>query len=113
MTLLASAHLLAPKYKLRKVIMSSMLNFAMATINYYAFLGYYNHIVSYCEKILKLNKDPVIILWQSFGHVLQGNLSEAIRGFNSIKQKKEVELAALVGLLYAYNQIASAGKCIK
>ena len=91
--------------------MSATPNVIQSTINYYAFHGYYNYIVSLCEKILKLGKDPVIVFWHSYGHVMQGNLSEAIRGFSSIKQRKEIELASYIGLLYAHNQTSNTGKC--
>ena len=85
-------------------------NVVQATINYLALQGYYQHIVSLCDRVLKVGRDPVFVFWQSFGHALQGNLSEAIRGFNSIKQRKEIELAVYVGLLYSYKQTSSAGK---
>lgn len=84
-------------------------NVIQATINYYALQGYYQHIVTLCEKVMKLGRDPVFVFWHSFGHAMQGNLSEALRGFNSIKQRKEMELAAYIGLLYTNRQTSSAG----
>ncbi len=84
-------------------------NVIQATINYYALQGYYQHIVTLCEKVMKLGRDPVVVFWHSFGHAMQGNLSEALRGFNSIKQRKEMELAAYIGLLYTNRQTSSAG----
>jgi len=83
-------------------------NVIQATINYYALQGYYHHIVTLCEKVMKLGRDPVVVFWHSFGHAMQGNLSEALRGFNSIKQRKEMELAAYIGLLYTNRQTTSA-----
>jgi hypothetical protein len=92
--------------------MSSTPNVVQSTINYYALQGYYSHIVTLCETILKLTKDPVYTFWHSYGHAMQGNLSEAIRGFSSIKQRKEIELAATIGLLYTHNQTSSTGMII-
>ena len=75
-------------------------------INYYSRKKYFSSITDVCEQYLSRAEDPVFRLWNSYGHCMQGNLSEAIRGYNTIKERKEVQLAAYIGLIAAHEQSA-------
>ncbi|KAL9658433.1 hypothetical protein ABK040_005977 [Willaertia magna] len=75
-------------------------------INYYCRKGYYASVIELCESHLSRGEDPIIRLWFSYSQSMQGNLSEAIKGYNIIKEKKEIQLAAYIGLITAHEQSA-------
>ena len=75
-------------------------------INYNCRQKYYSSITEMCETFLTRGEDPVIRLWHSYSHCMQGNLTEAIKGYNTIKERKEVQLAAYIGLIFAHEQSA-------
>ncbi|KAG2375069.1 hypothetical protein C9374_010073 [Naegleria lovaniensis] len=78
-----------------------------AFINYNCRRKYYSSVTEVCELFLTRGEDPIVRLWNSFGHCMQGNLSEAIRGYNMIKERKEVQLASYIGLVAAHEQSAN------
>ncbi|OQS06545.1 hypothetical protein THRCLA_01407 [Thraustotheca clavata] len=74
-------------------------------INYYVRKGWFDHVQRHCESILdKKGSDPVIMFWRSFGIVMEGSLSSAIRELESLKSKREVELPCIHALIYTHNK---------
>ncbi|KDO33302.1 hypothetical protein SPRG_02111 [Saprolegnia parasitica CBS 223.65] len=74
-------------------------------INYYVRKGWYDHVQRLCESILdKKGSDPTILFWRSFGIIMEGSYSSAIRELEGLKSKKEVELPCVHALIYTHNK---------
>lgn len=81
-----------------------------ALVNYYARKGYYQHIIDECEAYTKkFGDDPIFVFWLAFGHVMTGSVSEGIRCYSRIKERREIQIAALAGLIHAQNQSGTEG----
>ncbi|PRP77845.1 tetratricopeptide repeat protein 21B-like [Planoprotostelium fungivorum] len=71
-------------------------------INFYAREKYWRHIQIVCnEGLRKRGDDPTLIFWKAFGILMEGSTGEAIRDLDSIKNKRDLSLAAASASLHA------------
>jgi tetratricopeptide repeat protein 21B len=81
-----------------------------AQVNYHARKGYFQHVIDECELYTKkFGDDPIFVFWLAFGHVMVGSVSEGIRCYSRIKERREIQIAALAGLIHAQNQSGTEG----
>ncbi|EDO49516.1 predicted protein, partial [Nematostella vectensis] len=74
-------------------------------INYYCREKYYRQLQTTClESLRKYGNDSVLLFWKAFGILMEGNPSEAMREFESIKDKPEVVLCSTMALIYAHKK---------
>jgi tetratricopeptide repeat protein 21B len=98
---------------------------AQTLINFYARQGYFRHVQAVCnDSLKKRGDDPVLIFWKAFGilnegnscdeqkviYMFKGNISEAIREFESINGKRDVQLAVTCALIVAHSRFARTGE---
>jgi len=100
-------------------------------IHYYAQVGYYQHIQTVCEEIIrKRGNDPVLVFWKAFGAAMEGaygllacvarrcgphvvcvsgaagSYPEAIRELEVITRKRDVGVAVKLALIHYHKQSA-------
>ncbi|XP_061199524.1 tetratricopeptide repeat protein 21B isoform X2 [Neopsephotus bourkii] len=76
-----------------------------ALLNYYCREGYFHHVRAAAEEALgRLGSDPVLIFYQAYGALREGDIQEGIRQLESIKSKQEVSLCAMMALIYAHKK---------
>uniref|UniRef100_A0A8C8SD14 Tetratricopeptide repeat domain 21B n=1 Tax=Pelusios castaneus TaxID=367368 RepID=A0A8C8SD14_9SAUR len=76
-----------------------------ALLSYYCREGHFRHLQRAAEEGLKkLGYDPVLLFYRAYGLLLEGHVQEAIRELESIKNKQEVSLCAMMALIYAHKK---------
>ncbi|KAL0481696.1 tetratricopeptide repeat protein [Acrasis kona] len=76
-----------------------------ALINYYLRRGYYQHVIDECETYTKkFGDDPIFVFWLAFSFVMTGSVSEGVRCYMKIKDRREIQIAALAGLIHAQHK---------
>ena len=74
---------------------------AKALVNFYLRVGYGRQLIALCDDTLKRRgTDPVLTFWRAFGSAREGNFAAAIRDAESLRSRKDSELAALTALVY-------------
>mmetsp|Transcript_26568 Transcript_26568/g.85189 ORF Transcript_26568/g.85189 Transcript_26568/m.85189 type:complete len:1185 (+) Transcript_26568:168-3722(+) len=75
-----------------------------ALVNYYAREGFYRHIQTVCNEVLKKrSNEPVQLFWRAYSLILEGTYSEALRELRPlVSQGQEVEVAAIAASIYAH-----------
>lgn len=83
----------------------------LAWINYCCREGYHRQLQTVClDSLKKYGNDPVLVFWKAFGMLMEENLTEAIREFDSIKEKGDVVLCSLMALVVSYKRSKSVDK---
>ena len=60
----------------------------LAWINYCCRYGYHRQLQTVCmDSLKKYGNDPVLVFWKAFGMMQEENLTEAIREFETVKDK--------------------------
>ncbi|CAM9140679.1 unnamed protein product [Discosporangium mesarthrocarpum] len=74
-------------------------------ISYYLREGLYQHVVDEAtSQIKKRGNDSYLLFWKAFALGMQGCVPEAIREFESIKSKRDVEYGVVVALLHFHGK---------
>ena len=80
----------------------------LALVNYYARSGYYRHMQTICDEMLKKRTggsvDPTISFWRCVGMMLEGSVNEAIRELDGLSRRGDMALPVKVTLLYAHQR---------
>ena len=80
----------------------------LALVNYYARTGYFRHMQTVCNEVLKKRTggsvDPIISFWSSVGLLMEGSANEAIRELDGLSRRGDLTFPAKVTLLYAHQQ---------
>jgi tetratricopeptide repeat protein 21B len=53
---------------------------------------------------MKKGVDPVLVFWKAFGIFQEGSVTEAIRELSRIQERREVQFAAAVALIYYHER---------
>ena len=65
----------------------------LSLVNYYARSGYYRHVQTVCNEVLKKrSNDPLITFWRTFGLSRDGAASEAVREFEGLLRRNDAQL---------------------
>uniref|UniRef100_A0A674KDX6 Tetratricopeptide repeat domain 21B n=1 Tax=Terrapene triunguis TaxID=2587831 RepID=A0A674KDX6_9SAUR len=56
------------------------------------------------EALKKFGNDPVFLFYRAYGMMMEGHVQEAIREFESIKNKQEVSLCTMMALICAHKK---------
>ncbi|XP_019409134.1 PREDICTED: tetratricopeptide repeat protein 21B [Crocodylus porosus] len=76
-----------------------------AAISYYCREGLFRHAQAAAEDGLrKVAGDPVLLFYRAYGLLMAGQIQEAIREFELIKNKQEVSLCTMMALIYAHKK---------
>uniref|UniRef100_A0A674KDV8 Tetratricopeptide repeat protein 21B n=1 Tax=Terrapene triunguis TaxID=2587831 RepID=A0A674KDV8_9SAUR len=76
-----------------------------ALISYYCQEGYFRHVQGAANEALKkFGNDPVFLFYRAYGMMMEGHVQEAIREFESIKNKQEVSLCTMMALICAHKK---------
>ncbi|XP_064019914.1 tetratricopeptide repeat protein 21B isoform X2 [Pogoniulus pusillus] len=76
-----------------------------ALLNYYCQEGYFQHVRDAADEALgRLGSDPVLLFYRAYGALRAGDIQEGIRQLESIKNKQEVSLCAMMALIYAHKK---------
>ncbi|NXX88206.1 TT21B protein, partial [Centropus bengalensis] len=76
-----------------------------ALLNYYCQEGYFQHVQAAAEEaLMKLGSNPVFLFYRAYGTLRAGDIQEGIRQLESIKNKQEVSLCAMIALIYAHKK---------
>ena len=72
----------------------------LALVNYYARNGYYRHVQTVCNEVLKKRgqTDATLVFWRSLGMLKEGSTNEAIRDLEGIKSRGDLQLSLPVKL---------------
>ena len=67
----------------------------LALVNYYARAGYYRHLQTVCNEVLKKrgSTDPTLVFWRALGMLKEGAVNDAIRDYEGIKSRGDLQLA--------------------
>ena len=67
----------------------------IALVNYYARAGYYRHLQIVCNEVLKKSgrTDPALVFWRALGMLKEGSINDAIRDYEGIKSRGDLQLA--------------------
>jgi len=80
----------------------------IALVNYYARQGYYRHVQTVVNEVLKKRggTDNTLVFWRALGMLKEGSLQEAIREYESVAARGDMQLALPVklALLHAHEQ---------
>jgi len=58
-----------------------------------------------CNEVLKKRgNDPTLVFWRAYGLVMEGSVSEGIREYEALQNKKDIALAVFEGLMHAHNK---------
>ena len=73
----------------------SMSGEVLALVNYYARAGYYRHLQTVCNEVLKKrgSTDPTLVFWRALGMLKEGAVNDAIRDYEGIKSRGDLQLA--------------------
>ncbi|XP_036176055.1 tetratricopeptide repeat protein 21B isoform X2 [Myotis myotis] len=72
-------------------------------INYYCQERYFHHVLLVAsEGIKKYGNDPVFRFYHAYGTLMEGKTQEALREFETLKNKPDVSLCSLLALIYAH-----------
>jgi tetratricopeptide repeat protein 21B len=78
----------------------------LALVNYYARAGYYRHLQTVCNEVLKKrgSTDPTLVFWRALGMLKEGAVNDAIRDWEGIKSRGDLQLAlpAKLALVHAH-----------
>ncbi|XP_070278930.1 tetratricopeptide repeat protein 21B isoform X2 [Myotis yumanensis] len=72
-------------------------------INYYCQERYFHHVLLVAsEGIKKYGNDPIFRFYHAYGTLMEGKTQEALREFETLKNKPDVSLCSLLALIYAH-----------
>jgi len=77
----------------------------ISLVNYYARSGYYRHVQTVCNEVLKKrSNDPLILFWRAFGMAREGSANEAVRELDGLLRRNDAQLAlpVKIALLHAH-----------
>nr|XP_047917295.1 tetratricopeptide repeat protein 21B isoform X2 [Anser cygnoides] len=82
---------------------ASLLLEPTALLSYYCQEGYFHHLRAAAEEALgRLGGHPVFHFYRAYGALRTGDIQEGIRQLETIKNKQEVSLCAMMALIYAH-----------
>jgi tetratricopeptide repeat protein 21B len=75
----------------------------LALVNYYARSGFYRHVQTVCNEVLKKRggQDPTLVFWRALGVLREGAVSDAIRELDGIASRGDMQLMLPVRFLRA------------
>ncbi|XP_073401882.1 tetratricopeptide repeat protein 21B-like isoform X1 [Dendrobates tinctorius] len=78
---------------------------AQALINYYCQDKYFHHVQAAANDRLKeFGNGSVFLFFRAFGMLMEDQVSESIRELETLKDKADVSLGALLALIYAHKK---------
>lgn len=81
-----------------------------ALIQYYLREGYYNKVQTLCNEDGRKSLDPALAIWKAYALHCEGSTREAIMEAETVLNRKEVVLAAVIALEYFHNRCAAPDK---
>lgn len=77
-------------------------------VKYYAHAGYFRHIQTVCNEALKKrSNDQTLLFWRAFGMLKEGSVNEAIREYEAVASRGDLQLALPVKLALLHAHKAS------
>ena len=80
----------------------------LALVNYYGRTGYYRHMQTVCNEVLKKraggSADPTVSFWSAVGLLMDGSVNEAIRELDGLGRRGDLALPVKLTLLHAHQQ---------
>jgi tetratricopeptide repeat protein 21B len=77
-------------------------------VQHYARAGYFRHIQTVCNDALKKrSNDPALLFWRALGMLKEGSVNEAIREYEAVASRGDVQLALPVKLALLHAHKAS------
>ena len=66
----------------------------LALVNYYARSGYYRHVQTVCNEVLKKRggTDPTLLFWRALGMLMEGSVNEAIQEYETLASRGDMQL---------------------
>lgn len=66
----------------------------LALVNYYARSGFYRHVQTVCNEVLKKRggQDPTLTFWRALGVLREGAVSDAIRELEGVASRGDMQL---------------------
>jgi len=82
---------------------------ALAFVNYYARIGYFRHVQTVCNDALKKRggNDPTMLFWRALGMLQEGSVNEAIREYETVASRGDMQLNLPVKLALLHAHKAS------
>ncbi|GLC77752.1 hypothetical protein PLESTB_000959000 [Pleodorina starrii] len=75
----------------------------LALVHYYAREGYFRHVQTVCNEVLKKRPgDPVLTFWRAYGLLMEGNTADAMRDLGSIADNQDLDLAVCAAQLVGH-----------
>ena len=75
-------------------------------IFYYIRRKLYNHAISLCDSLLsKKGKEPTLLYWKAFATGFGGNINDALRQFEGLQGKREIQYPISLALIYFHKQL--------
>ncbi|PNW81978.1 hypothetical protein CHLRE_06g268800v5 [Chlamydomonas reinhardtii] len=75
----------------------------LALVHYYAREGYFRHVQTVCNEVLKKRPgDGVLTFWRAYGLLMEGNTADAMRDLSSIQGNSDLELAVAAAQLLGH-----------
>jgi tetratricopeptide repeat protein 21B len=74
-----------------------------ALVHHYAREGYWRHVQTVCEEVLKKRGDDgYLLFWKAYGVAKEGSWTAAIRDWERIKNNRDVSFPAHLALIWAH-----------
>ena len=86
-----------------------MIGEVLALVNYYARSGFYRHVQTVCNEVLKKRggSDPTLTFWRALGTLKEGGVNDAIRELEGVAARGDMQLALPVKLALLHANLAS------
>ncbi|EFJ52945.1 hypothetical protein VOLCADRAFT_78980 [Volvox carteri f. nagariensis] len=79
------------------------MQYILALVHYYAREGYFRHVQTVCNEVLKKRPgDPVLTFWKAYGLLMEGNTADAMRDLGSIAGNVDLDLAVCAAQLIGH-----------
>ena len=77
----------------------------LSELIYFGRIQHYGHMKFIANNAIeKYGRDPILVFFRAFAHLLEFNLQEAIQDLELVKNDESVELCALMALIVAYKE---------
>ena len=77
----------------------------LALVLYFAREGYWHHVQTVADQVIKKRgRAPVLSFWKAYAVAREGEFAAAIREFDDLRTKREVEYPAILALLWAHER---------
>jgi tetratricopeptide repeat protein 21B len=77
----------------------------LALVLYFAREGYWHHVQTVADQVIKKRgRAPVLSFWKAYAVAREGEYAAAIRNFDELRSKREVEYPSILALIWAHER---------